>query len=102
MATVTYRLAQEKISVLKGAKVKLNTLHVQSHFGICWAIRHRKNDRLYLAANSLLAYIDDSLGNNLYLTDWLRKNKRPQDVKYVRKARNQWIDWMIARLEEVK
>lgn len=48
-------------------------------------------------------YIDKQLGSSAYLGQWLRKRRKtygPMTVESLRKARLQWIDWMIAQLEE--
>ncbi len=53
------------------------------------------------AINQLKSYISDSLGYNLYLEDWLRNNLNGFVITpaSLRKARIEWIDWMITQYE---
>ncbi|TXH41689.1 MAG: hypothetical protein E6Q97_36990 [Desulfurellales bacterium] len=50
----------------------------------------------------LRGYIEKQLGSSAYLGTWLIKRLKTcglMDVESLRKARLQWIDWMIEQLE---
>jgi hypothetical protein len=97
------KMLEAKIAVLQQARKEFNTVRCS---GICTAI-HTSIDwdspiKFHNAGLSLLEYIKESLEYSLYLEDWLKKNKPHinRSDKNMKEYRLQWIDWMIACLQE--
>lgn len=102
------KMLKAKIKVLKSAKKTLKALDADSGMGICYNLEHGypyvykwlAHPVEAVAAESIKKYIRYSLKKFAYLGDWMRSKKFDNSPDSVRKARLQWIDWMIASLKE--
>lgn len=99
-------MLKNKIEVLKRTKKNFKKAPVGTYPGLCSAINSSYHwldeEHLEKAANQLVDYISKSLKSNTYLYYWLHWN-RPNlltDGSKMKKYRLQWLDWMIACLEE--
>lgn len=101
-------MLKAKIKVLKSAKKTLKALTLNNVVGICYSLDYDYPYTLkwfvcsteYMAAESISKYIQYSLKRFAYLGDWMRSKNFDSSPASVRKARLQWIDWMIASLKE--
>jgi len=88
------RPAPEKmIAALKFARSRLRHEN-NAYAGIC---NQLPSDPVGLY---LIDYINDVLGDHMWLNGWRSKRGLLIDRKSMTKARIAWIDWMIALLEE--
>lgn len=101
---MSIQLKRQKIVLLTKARQYIKNNHCR---GVCRAIQYADDYSDSKAANQLKDYINRVLGyRNAYLETWLR-DMRPKylwpdmfDGGYAKEARLQWVDWMIARLQE--
>ena len=100
--------AQIKIELLQDAKKRLKkTDKTNTYRGLCECVeesaytQERGWGRRSLASDQLTFYFSKQLGNYAWLSGWLshHRSKYPSNAA-LRKARLQWIDWLIASLEE--
>ncbi len=97
-------MRKQKIEALRIARTLIKN-HKEGF--ICHALHKVAHDpRLKPAALSLEKYITRALGRHGHLGGWVKHN-RPRlkgeywsDTPFGRKARIQWIDWMIADLQK--
>jgi hypothetical protein len=96
------KMLKAKIAVLQQAKKRFNT---GGYPGICSAITFSYDycdSEQEKAAKELKNYISKQLQDYLYLNGWLRNNRPKVSTSEfsMKKHRLQWIDWMIACLQE--
>jgi hypothetical protein len=97
-------MLEAKIEVLTRAR---ESIQAGMEPFICYAINRvvAKNKREDKSVDELLEYIEKSLGDNAFLSGWVRANRpklhsKTYETNFMRKARLQWMDWMLSCLEE--
>ncbi len=101
MTPGTRILKEKQIHILHLSKRYLCDRYCPSP-GLCDALHMAYSSYSSNAYYELKAYITRGLGSSLWLSGWLRKHRPdlPRTKKDMLRYRLQWIDWMIACLEE--